>query len=140
LSFAIAACQQAATNSANELAAVNTVNSASAPETTAPAPAGPTAEENAQRETNDAAGNATGPVALASDPELPQTCQAHIRAVQACTARVRSRRFGDNLERMLCSSLHSSRTETWPAWARADFLERGCVGQTEGLGAVYDGC
>jgi len=145
LAFSVAACQSAQQNmaSANGAASVNSAAGNGSAETNAVA--APSAAENAQRQADAAAlavaENATGPVALASDAELPQTCQAYVRAIQACIGRVRaSGQFVEHRERMLRGRLHADRTDVWPAWARAEFLERGCTAQTEGIGTVYPEC
>jgi len=141
LAFSVAACQSAQQNmmSANEAASVNSAADNGSAETNAVG--APSAAENEQRQADAAARataeNATGPVALASDAELPQTCQAYIRAIQACIGRVRaSGQFAEHRERMLRGMLHRDRTNTWPAWARADFLERGCSSGPESLHAA----
>jgi len=145
LALASGACQQAATNAAADnvmLAPANSAVATPAPEPAAPSPS--SAAENGQREAEEAAlsaaENATGPVALASDSELPRSCQAYVRAIQTCITRIRAGEYAENRERLVRRMLHGSRTETWPAWARSDFLERGCTGQAAGLTTAFREC
>jgi hypothetical protein len=143
VALTLAACNSDPQNgaSANGASSVNSAAGNGAAEANVAAEPEPSAEENQQQAAAEAAlaeaENATGPVALASDADLPQSCQDHVRAIQACIGRVRrSGQFAEHRERMLRRMLHTSRTDTWPAWARSEFLERGCAGQTENLDAA----
>ena len=88
-----------------------------------------------------AAGDATGPVALPTDSALPQSCQAYVRAVQACINRSGgSDVLARNRVQTLRRALQTHRMQTWPGWKQSDYLERGCVQQTEGLSTMTEGC
>jgi len=79
--FAVSGCQQGADTATNASANTTATNSASI----APAPAAPTPAPAPA--TPDPA-EATGPLAQASDADLPEPCQAYIRGLQACLDRL----------------------------------------------------
>ena len=128
--LALSGCQQYAGNAAGN-AVTNATADSAAPKALEP-------DQSAARRAEDEAGNATGPVALATDASLPETCRRYVATIQACITRVSgtssTARFR---ERHLRSGLHRQRTETWPGWARADYLERGCSQQLENIDTTY---
>ena len=120
LSLLVAGCQGGATNtSSNNSAGAAASNNSAAAAPAAPAPA------------QAALSPATGPLAIASDANLPEQCQTYVREAQSCLDTMPGAK--DALKpHMLRTNVNRER-QTWAREQTPELLTKACTRHLESL-------